>query len=158
MTSKPIKSFRPLPMLPTALAMAAVVALIGTARLLGVRPEASLPTSAAFAQRVLSFEDAKGMVIVRDADTGEIIQQFGKGEGTFVRATLRALVNDRKKQGISKKEDFRLEAHKGPQFYLIDEASGRTISLNAFGPSNTAVFAAFINTNATTTANKGESQ
>jgi hypothetical protein len=53
-------------------------------------------------------------------------------------------VNDRKKKGIKTTDDFRLEVHKGPQLFLIDQASGRTISLNAFGPTNTAVFAALM--------------
>jgi putative photosynthetic complex assembly protein len=139
------KVFERLPMGPIALALAAVIVMIGIARNNGMQPETSLPQDAPVAQRLLRFEDAAhGNVIVRDAETGAVIHQFASGEGAFVRATLRALVNDRKKKGITKTDDFRLEAHKGPQLFLIDKASGRTISLNAFGPSNTAVFAAFM--------------
>jgi putative photosynthetic complex assembly protein len=137
--------FEPVPMLATALALAAIVALVGVARTYGVRPEPSLPKQSALAERLLRFEDAAhGKVVVLDAQTGRVIQEFASGEGAFVRATLRALVNDRKRKGITKTDDFRLEAHSGPQLFLIDEASGRTISLNAFGPTNTAVFAAFM--------------
>jgi putative photosynthetic complex assembly protein len=139
------KVFERVPMLATALALATVVALVGLARTNGLRPDVSLPQETAVSQRLLRFEDAPlGRVIVRDAQTHAVIHQFASGEGAFVRATLRALVNDRKKKGITKDDDFRLEAYKGPQLFLIDEASGRTISLNAFGPTNTAAFAAFM--------------
>jgi putative photosynthetic complex assembly protein len=139
------KVFERLPMVPIALVLASVISMIAIARTNGLRPEQSLPHEAALAQRLLHFEDAShGSVIVRDAKTGVVIQQFASGEGAFLRATLRALVNDRKKKGIKTTDDFRLEVHKGPQLFLIDQASGRTISLNAFGPTNTAVFAALM--------------
>ena len=137
--------FERLPMLATALALAAIVAVIGLARAYGVRPDVSLPRQQALAERQLKFEDgAQGSVIVRDAKTDALIHSFASGEGTFVRAALRALVNDRKKKGISTEDDFRLELHAGSQLFLVDEASGRTLSLNAFGPSNSAAFAVFM--------------
>lgn len=127
--------------------------LIGGARLAGYEPPSSLPDMQPSATRLLQFEDASvGTVNVRDAQTQETIHSFGRGEGSFVRATLRALVNHRKNQGIPLEGDFRLERHAGGQLFLIDEATAKTISLNAFGPANTAVFAAFLSTE------KGEGQ
>lgn len=137
--------FNRLPMLAAALTLAAIVAVIGVARLSGVRPEVSLPQQEALAARQLKFEDgADGKVIVRDAKTDDLIHTFASGEGTFVRAALRALVNDRKKKGIISADDFRLELHAGSQLFLVDEASGRTLSLNAFGPSNSGAFSALM--------------
>jgi putative photosynthetic complex assembly protein len=125
--------------------LALTVMVIGAARLSGFTPSSSLPVDQPDAARVLKFEDADaGTVVVRDAKSGDVIQSFGVGEGAFLRATLRALVNDRRKQGNKKQGDFRLERHAGGQHYLIDEATGRSISLNAFGPDNSAVFAAFM--------------
>jgi putative photosynthetic complex assembly protein len=142
------------PMVATLLALALTVAVIGSARLAGVRPDVSLPVQSALQSRLLQFEDAaSGSVVVRDAETGAVVQRFASGEGAFLRATLRALVNDRRRKGITRTGAFRLEAHPGPQLFLIDEASGRTISLNAFGPDNTAVFAAFMSNQ-----KKGEGQ
>jgi putative photosynthetic complex assembly protein len=133
--------------------LAISVLAIGVARLSGFEPKPSRPLTAADASRVLKFEDtARGVVSVMDAKSGELIASFGRGEGSFVRATLRALVNDRRHKGIPLKGDFRLESHTvssagssaGTQLYLIDEATGKTLSLNAYGPDNTAAFAAFM--------------
>jgi putative photosynthetic complex assembly protein len=145
MASTQNRIFTPVPLLATVLSLATVVAMIGAARTHGIRPEPSLPQATPLEQRILRFEDAaQGNVVVRDAKTGDVIQTFGRGEGAFVRATVRALVHDRIKQGIQSSDDFRLETHNGAQLFLIDEASGRAISLNAFGPTNTAAFAAFM--------------
>jgi putative photosynthetic complex assembly protein len=136
-------SQKPLAAIVTALAL--TVLAIGVSRLSGYHPPSSLPAQASDETRLLRFEDApQGVVIVSDATTGKTIATFGRGEGSFVRATLRALVRDRIRKGISKPGDFRLERHAGPQLFLIDEASGKTLSLNAFGPDNTAAFAAFM--------------
>jgi putative photosynthetic complex assembly protein len=145
-----------IPTKPFAAIMAGLVltmAVIGSARLAGYEPPSSLPQTEPAELRMLQFEDAsQGTVIVRDAQTQETIKSFARAEGSFVRATLRALVNHRKRQGIPLAGNFRLERHEGGQLFLIDEATAKTISLNAFGPANTAVFAAFLSTE------KGEGQ
>jgi putative photosynthetic complex assembly protein len=151
-TTAPIISQKPFAAIFIALAL--TVLAIGASRLSGYQPPASMPAEPSDATRVLKFEDApQGTVIVSDAETGELITSFGRGEGSFVRATLRALVHDRQHKGISTEGHFRLERHAGPQLFLIDEASGKTLSLNAFGPDNTAAFAAFMSTQ-----KKGEGQ
>jgi putative photosynthetic complex assembly protein len=123
----------------------AVFLTIGLTRLAGYKPPPSLPNEPAIATRVLAVEDAaQGAVIVRDAETGENIVTYLRGEGSFFRATLRTLVNDRRHKGLALDGNFRLETHSGHQLFLIDETSGKTLSMNAFGPSNTAVFAALI--------------
>jgi putative photosynthetic complex assembly protein len=142
-TTAPIISQKPFAAIFVALAITVVA--IGAARLSGYQAPLSLPTKTPDYSRVLQFEDApKGTVIVRDATTGEQVASFGRGEGSFVRATLRALVNDRKHKGIPLEGDFRLERRNGNQLFLIDEATGKTLSLNAYGPANTAAFAAFM--------------
>lgn len=125
--------------------LVAVVFTIGALRLTGYQPPRSLPNEPALATRVLAVEDAdQGTVIVRDAKTGENIATYRHGEGSFFRATLRTLVNDRRHKGLALDGNFRLEAHSGHQLFLIDETSGKTLSMNAFGPTNTAVFTALI--------------
>lgn len=127
------------------IALGLTVLAIGASQLSGYQPPPILPAVASEETRWLEFEDAsQGTVIVRDAKSGETIATFGRGEGSFVRATLRALIHDRIRKGVSKQGDFRLERHAGPQWFLIDEASGKTLSMNAFGPDNTAAFAAFM--------------
>ncbi len=128
-----------------AMGLIAVVVAIGSLRLSGYQPPPSLPNEPALATRVLAVEDAdQGTVIVRDAKTGENIATYRHGEGSFFRATLRTLVNDRRHKGLALDGNFRLEAHSGHQLFLIDETSGKTLSMNAFGPTNTAVFTALI--------------
>jgi putative photosynthetic complex assembly protein len=149
-TTAPMISSKPFAAIFVGLALTVVV--IGAARLSGYQAPSSLPQQVADQTRLLQFEDApQGTVTVRDAMTGEQIASFGRGEGSFVRATLRALVHDRQHKNASLEKNFRLELH-GAQLFLIDEATEKTISLNAFGPSNTAAFAAFIST-----TQKGES-
>lgn len=144
-TSAPIISQKPFATIFVALALTLLA--VGSARLSGYRPPPSLPQSPAIATRLLQFQDApQGTVIVHDATTGEQIASFGRGEGSFVRAALRALVNDRRHKGAALENGFRLESHEGGQLFLIDESTGKTLSLNAFGPANTAAFAAFMST------------
>jgi len=131
-----------------------VVALIGAMRLNGYAPPPSLPSDTATQSRVLQVADAAGGdVVVRDAATGALITTYHSGEGSFFRATLRTLVNDRRHKGLPLTGHFRLEAHAGNQLFLIDEVSGKTLSMNAFGPTNTAVFAALMSN-----PKQGESQ
>jgi putative photosynthetic complex assembly protein len=131
--------------LAIATALALTMAAIGTARLSGFKPDTNLPAVAAQQVRHLQFEDAdKGVVVVRDAESKTVLKKFDSGQGAFVRATIRALVNDRKRKGITAPGDFRLEVHQGQRLFLIDEASGKALSLNAFGPDNAAAFAAFM--------------
>jgi putative photosynthetic complex assembly protein len=133
------------PFLAIVAALAMMVVVIGGARMMGLRPASTVSSHPVEDSRLLRFEDAEqGVVHVRDATSGQLIKSFGIGEGAFMRATLRALVNDRRHKAITKQGDFRLERRVDGQHYLIDEATGRSISLNAFGPDNSAVFAAFM--------------
>lgn len=129
-----------------------VVALVAVLRsgrgggemILAERPQAAL---------TFRVEDAPhGSVIVKNAETGEVLQTFTTGQGAFVRATLRALINDRRHKGLPPEGDFKLESQAGGQLYLIDGVTGKRLTLNAYGPDNSAVFAAFMSNQ------KGEGQ
>jgi putative photosynthetic complex assembly protein len=131
--------------LAVAALMVISVLMIGFTRLAGYEPDSSLPTTTSDAKRFIKAEDAsEGRVIVSDAKTGEEITTFHHGEGSFFRAALRALVNNRKHLGRPVDGDFRLESYNGRQLFLIDDTTGIVLPLNAFGPANTAVFAAFM--------------
>jgi putative photosynthetic complex assembly protein len=125
--------------------LAVVVLSIGSARLAGYQPPASLPSEPALQVRELSVEDSVlGSVIVYDAKTGDTVATYLRGEGSFFRATLRTLVHDRLHKGLSLKGYFRLENHVGDRLFLVDEVTGKTLAMNAFGPDNAAVFAALM--------------
>jgi len=154
MSTSAIKHSETKPFRAIFVGLVLVFALIGIGRLAGFQPPSSLPDDPATQTRVLQVEDtAQGVVTVRDAKTGEKIATYQSGEGSFFRATLRTLVHDRLHRSLSLEGNFRLETHSGNQLFLIDEVSGKTLSMNAFGPANTAVFTALMSN-----PKQGESQ
>lgn len=95
---------------------------------------------------LLRFVDqADGSINVIDTSTEKIVQNF-QGEQGFLRGTLRALVRERKLRGIdiATERAFELIAHSGGRLTLRDPATGSSIALESFGPTNTAVFARLI--------------
>jgi putative photosynthetic complex assembly protein len=91
--------------------------------------------------RAVTFEDvAGGGVLVRDGATTQPIATLEPGEGGFVRSTLRALVRERRGWNQGPAQPFRLTAWDDGRFTLHDEATGRTVDLKAFGPTNAAAF------------------
>lgn len=125
--------------------LAVMVLVIGALRLTGVAPVGQVENGVVEASLVLRVEDGtQGDVHVFNAETGTLLQTYHRTEGSFFRATLRALVNDRRRKGAQIEGDFRLERHTGGQLYLIDGVTGKRLTLNAYGPDNSAVFAAFM--------------
>lgn len=93
----------------------------------------------------LRFEDHQGgIVVVRDAATGEALGSLGVGEGGFVRTTARGLAAARKRHGVGEETPFELLRYADGRLQLRDPETGRTISLSAFGHDNAAAFEAFI--------------
>jgi putative photosynthetic complex assembly protein len=93
--------------------------------------------------RVLNFIDQPdGSIRVIDHETHNIVDNFS-GEQGFLRGTLRALVRERKLRGLeaNQAQAFELIAHDGGRLTLRDPATGTSIALESFGPTNTAVFA-----------------
>jgi putative photosynthetic complex assembly protein len=137
-----------------ALALASTVVLMTATKHFGVSTPDAAQSTSPDATLTLRVDDApQGSVIVRNAETGGTIKEFKRAEGSFLRAALRALVNDRRHKGATLQGDFLLERHSGGQLYLIDGVTGKKLSLNAYGPDNAAVFAAFMSN-----PKKGEGQ
>ena len=91
-------------------------------------------------QRALHFEDTPdGAVLARDADSGQPIARF-EGEQGFLRGTLRALTRERSRRGLGPQAPLRLVAQGDGRLTLLDPSTGERIGLEAFGPSNFAVF------------------
>ncbi len=129
------------PAIGFALFALACLAIVGWVRLTSPAPTPAVITPAAI--RVLDFIDQPdGSISVIDHDTNETIQNFS-GEQGFLRGTLRALVRERKLRGIgiNNAQPFELIAHDGGRLTRRDPATGSTIALESFGPTNTAVFA-----------------
>ena len=95
---------------------------------------------------LLRFVDQPdGSINVIDTSTEKVVQNF-QGEQGFLRGTLRALVRERKLRGVdaATERTFELIAHSGGRLTLRDPATGSSIALESFGPTNTAVFARLI--------------
>ena len=139
-----------IPPLPLALSfgMALVaLALVAGARLVGVSPEQTLPGAAVVDSRLISIEQAPdGRITVSDATTGQPIANSAPGVEGFLRGALRGLNRIRMADASLKGEPYRLERLANSQILLIDTGSGVTLDLNAYGRSNAAVFAKYLET------------
>lgn len=149
-------STRPWPRGRVAWMGAVVLALIGGAAL---RPHALLPggddTSprpqpAAIAdaapkmQRLLQFRDrADGGIDIVDAASGSAIDQ-AHGEQGFLRGTLRAMARERRLRGVGAAAPLQLTLDAQARLALVDPTTGTRIELDAFGPTNAAVFARWL--------------
>ena len=92
-------------------------------------------------QRDLIFADGpQGSVVVKDAKNQMEIAKF-EGEQGFLRSTLRALARERKRQSIGPDAPMQLLGRADGRLTLLDPSTQQRIDLEAFGPSNVAVFA-----------------
>jgi putative photosynthetic complex assembly protein len=112
-----------------------------------VRLGPSVPDQAArpVAVRDLHFIDQDdGSIVVVDAQAGRPIDTVQPGTGGFVRASLRGLVRDRRRWGVGQEPPFRLARMADGGIVLEDPSTGREVVLIAFGQTNMAAFAKWI--------------
>jgi putative photosynthetic complex assembly protein len=134
--SSPFFPRAPLIGLFAVVGLSLAVAATGRITNIGATPVAGTVIAA----RDLRFADgADGSVIVTDARDGTPVEVL-TGENGFIRGTLRGLARTRKSEGIGPEDAFRLSAWNDGRLTLDDPATGRHIELEAFGPTNTAVF------------------
>lgn len=96
--------------------------------------------------RDLFFRDqSDGTVAVFAAGRDDPIDVIPTGERYgFVRVVLRGLVRERKSQGLGPAQPFRVTRWSDGRVTLKDMATGRVVALNAFGSTNVAAFAQFL--------------
>lgn len=148
MASAPARSH--IPPLPLALsfgmALLALV-LVAGARVAGFSPEQALPGAEVVDSRLLRFEQAAdGQITVIDGSTGEAIADAPAGAEGFLKGALRGLNRIRMADETAPGVPYRLERLANGQLMLVDTASGVALDLNAYGRSNAAVFAEFLET------------
>ena len=116
-----------------------ILLAIGFARWQGISDKQA--DAATVWQRDLIFADGpQGTVVVKDAKNQTEIAQF-EGEQGFLRSTLRALVRERKRLNIGPDAPMQLLGRADGRLTLLDPSTQQRIDLEAFGPSNAAVFA-----------------
>jgi putative photosynthetic complex assembly protein len=91
----------------------------------------------------LTFTDlADGGVAVRSAG-GAVVATIPARDDGFLRMTLRLLAAARLRQHIGQAKPFMLTEFAGGRMLLADPATGLSVELEAFGPSNVGEFAHF---------------
>jgi len=95
------------------------------------------------ASRDLSFVDQTGGgLLITDVKSGEAAKTIKPGEPSgFIRGLLRGLGRERRMKHVDKTVPYRLESWPNGQLSLTDTGTGRSIELNAFGPTNRAAMA-----------------
>ena len=131
-------------------AMLVGLALIGAiaGRITGIG--SMQPVSTPISERSLRFADrADGAVVVYDAGVapslaGDKPIAVATGQNGFLRGTLRGFARTRRADGIGADAPFLLTAWADGRLTLSDPSTGRRADLEAFGPTNEAVFAKFL--------------
>lgn len=116
-----------------------ILIVVGFARLQGY--QAQQTDAATVWQRDLIFADGpEGAVLVIDAHSKKEIAKF-EGEQGFLRSTLRALVRERRREGMGPETPLHLIGRADGRLTLLDPSTRQRIDLEAFGPTNASVFA-----------------
>lgn len=98
-------------------------------------------------QRSLLFADgADGSVVITEASTGEEVGMIeaDSEQGGFIRGVLRGLARERRMYDVGSEPPFTLTLWRDGSMSLVDDATGRSVELGAFGPDNRAAFAVLL--------------
>lgn len=131
----------PGPWLPLGGLLLATVLGVASARLAGVTPlqPDEAPTVAERSLRFIDHDD--GAVEIADARDGRRLATIAPGTQGFLRSAVRGLARERHRRGLGPEQPFVLRSRADGRLTLLDDATGRRIDLEAFGPTNAAVFA-----------------
>jgi putative photosynthetic complex assembly protein len=141
--SAAVAPFPRLPLMATVSVLAGVLVCASVARVTHFATPEAAP--AALASTMLTFNDMPdGAVAVRLAGSGRTVETVPARDGGFLRSTMRVLATERERSGIGPAAPFTLTALPGGRMTLADTATGETLELEAFGPSNEAEFATIL--------------
>ena len=120
-------------------AVIVALALVGAGlgRLSGVGTGPVLGTTETVVSRELRFEDlGGGRAVIRDAGDGAVVAELQPGTENFIRGVMRGIARERRAHGIGTEPPVVLTMDAAGNVALGDPSTGRTIYLNAFGPTN----------------------
>jgi len=101
-----------------------------------------MPDVKAYSVLQLRFEDQDGgRVAVRDAADGATLATLQPGGDSFIRATMRGLAAERRREGFGEAPPFVLTRWSDGTLSIEDPTTARRINLDAFGPTNAGAFA-----------------
>lgn len=105
-----------------------------------------MPSVRAYQVLHLRFEDGDdGRVTIRDAADGAELFTVAPGTGGFLRSAVRGFAHVRNRDGVDASPPFTLTRWSDGTISLADEATGRRIDLDAFGPTQAQAFARLFN-------------
>jgi len=99
-----------------------------------------MPPAALVESRALHFEDRDGGVQVSDM-RGRVVAVLPPGTNGFARGVMRGLARERKRESVGIEPPFILKRWSDGRLSMEDPSTGQHINLEAFGPTNVAVFA-----------------
>lgn len=134
-------------LLGAAAVVALALLLATTSRISGIG-QTHMPASTPYAVRDLRFGDrVDGGVVITEWPSGDVVAVLPPGTNGFARGVMRGLARDRRAREIGSEPPFRLTHWSDGRLSLEDPSTGRRIELDAFGPTNTAVFARLMGAN-----------
>jgi len=141
--SSAVAPFPRVPLLAVVSVLAVALVGAGAGRLTHFATPEAAPV--ALASTMLTFNDMPdGGVAVRLAGSGRTVETIPARGGGFLRSTMRVLATERERNGIGPAAPFILTALPGARMTLADAATGETLELEAFGPSNEGEFATIL--------------
>lgn len=102
----------------------------------------ALPAGKPVARLEFRAEDqVDGSIVMRNVADRQVVGWIRPGEDGFVRGTLRGLAQARQRGGQGPEAPFSLTRFDDGRLALADEATGREVPLEVFGPTNAQAFA-----------------
>lgn len=130
---------------PPMLGVAALIVFTLLAVLIGRGGDVgqvALPAAEAVETVAFRAEDqADGSILLRKAEDHALITTIEPGRDGFMRGTLRGLAQARYRAGLGPEMPFLLNRYEDGRLALRDDATGRTVALEAFGRDNALAFA-----------------
>lgn len=102
------------------------------------------PAATRVLTRNLHFNDRADGAVVVTSDESTRTTVIEPGTNGFLRGVMRGLAQERKRRDIDGGPPFRLTRWSDGRLSIEDSATGRSIYLTAFGPTNQAAFAAVL--------------
>ena len=102
----------------------------------------ALPPGNPVARLEFQAEDqVDGSIALRNVADRQVVAWIRPGEDGFLRGTLRGLAQARQRGGQGPEKPFSLTRFDDGRLALADEATGREVPLEVFGPTNAQAFA-----------------
>jgi putative photosynthetic complex assembly protein len=148
-TSKPFRDPQRKPALAGGALIAVTIALVAFGRQ-EKAPVTIDPATVVQTMELKFVDQPDGTVVAYEAASGTELDRIAPGGGGFVRVTMRSFAAERINRGLGSEVPFTLLRMTDGDLILQDRMTGRTMLLNAFGPSNEGVFAQLLDHGRTT--------